>query len=117
MSELVREFLVQGSEPSPYKVVFRKDGGNLKATCNCKAGVNGMLCKHRLSILDGDKGAVVSENPDQVVEVASWLAGSNVADAISEVVSLEAQKKQIEAKIKRAKKMVADALTPKRNNS
>lgn len=117
MSELIREFLVQGSEPSPYKVVFRKEGTNLKATCNCKAGVNGMLCKHRLSILDGEKGAVVSENPDQVAEVASWLAGSNVAGAISEVVSLEVQKKQIEAKIKRAKKMVADALTPKRNNS
>lgn len=24
VSEVIREFLVQGSEPSPYKVVFRK---------------------------------------------------------------------------------------------
>jgi len=24
MSEVIREFLVQGSEPSPYKVVFKK---------------------------------------------------------------------------------------------
>lgn len=117
MSEIIREFLVQGSQPVPYKVVFRKDGSELNATCNCKAGVNGMLCKHRLSILDGDKSAVISDNLDQVAEVASWLAGSNVAVAISNVASLEVQKKQIEAKIKRAKKMVADALMPKRNNS
>jgi hypothetical protein len=52
----IREFLVQGSDPLPYKVIFKKDGGDLKATCTCKAGSNGILCKHRLSILDGEKG-------------------------------------------------------------
>ena len=83
MSEIIREFLVQGSEPTPYKVVFRKDGAELKADCTCRAGVNKLLCKHRLSILDGDKGAVVSDNFDQVAEVVSWLAGSKVGQAIS----------------------------------
>lgn len=112
MSALIREFLVQGSEPSPYKLRFKKDGDELKATCSCRAGVSGMLCKHRLSILDGDKSAIVSGNTDQVTEVSSWLEGSKVADAISEVVSLETQKKQIEAKIKRAKKLIAEMLIP-----
>jgi hypothetical protein len=110
MSEVIREFLVQGSEPSPYRVVFKKNGTDIKAACSCRAGMNGLLCKHRLSILDGDKGAVVSTNSDQVTEVASWLEGSNVAAAISEVVLLEAEKKLIEEKIKRAKKLVAKAL-------
>jgi hypothetical protein len=110
MSEVIQEFLVQGSEPSPYKVIFKRIGADIKATCSCRAGVNGLLCKHRLSILDGDKGAVVSENANQVAEVASWLEGSNLAEAISEVVSLEAEKKLIEEKIKRAKKLVAKAL-------
>ncbi len=117
MNNITREFLVHGSEPSPYKVVFLKKGQNLMATCTCRAGIMGMLCKHRLSILDGDKSAVVSDNDDQVAEVASWLLGSSVAEAISEVVSLEGQKREIEAKIKRAKKVVADALMPKRDNS
>lgn len=112
MSTLIREFLVQGSEPSPYKVRFKKDSDDLKATCSCRAGISGMLCKHRLSILDGDKSAVVSDNADQVSEVSSWLEGSKVSDAISEVVSLEAQKKQIEANIKRAKKLIAEMLIP-----
>lgn len=110
MSEIIREFLVQGSEIFPYKVIFKRNGTDLKATCNCRAGINGLLCKHRLSILDGDKCAVVSENANQVSEVASWLEGSNVAEAISEIVSLEVEKKLIEEKIKRAKKLVAKTL-------
>ena len=59
----------------------------------------------------------MSENTDQVAEVASWLAGSNVGEAISEVVALEAEKKLIEEKMKRAKTLVAesrfDTLTPR----
>jgi hypothetical protein len=112
MSAIIREFLVQGSEPSPYKVRFKKDGDDLKATCSCKAGISGMLCKHRLSIFDGDKSTVVSGNTEQVAEVSSWLHGSKVADAISEVVSLEVQKKKIEANIKHAKKLIAEMLIP-----
>lgn len=110
MSEIVREFQVQGSEPSPYKVVFKRNGSDLKARCSCRAGVIGQLCKHRLSILNGDARAVVSQNTDEVTEVASWLQGSNIADAISEVIVLEAEKKLIEEKLKKAKKLVAKAL-------
>ena len=110
MSESIKEFLVQGSEPEPYKVVFKKNGSDLKASCNCRAGANGLLCKHRLSILNGDRSAVVSENADQVSEVKSWLEGSKVAEAITEVATLESEKKLIEEKLKRAKKLVAKAL-------
>jgi hypothetical protein len=110
----IREFLVQGSDPLPYKVIFKKDGGDLKATCTCKAGSNGILCKHRLSILDGEKGAIISGNENHVEEVASWLSGSKVGAAISEVLALEGQKKLLEAKIKHAKKMIAAALIPNR---
>ena len=117
MNIVTREFLVNGSEPLPYKVVFLKNGRHLMATCSCKAGAMGMLCKHRLAILDGNRSAVVSDNSDQVVEVASWLPDSSVGEAISELVSLEDQKKKIEAKIKRAKKVVADALLPRRSGS
>jgi hypothetical protein len=112
MSEIIHEFLVQGSEIAPYKVVFKKNGPNLKATCNCRAGMNRLLCKHRLSILDGDTKAVVSDNTDQVHEIASWLTGSNLGNAISEVVALEVEKKAIDEKIKRAKKIVAAELIP-----
>ena len=110
MTKAFREFLVQGSEALPYQVVFTKNGTDLKADCSCRAGIHKILCKHRLSLLNGDKSAVVSENGDQVAEVASWLVGTTVGEAISKVVSLEAEKKALEAKIKNAKKLVAKAL-------
>jgi uncharacterized Zn finger protein len=104
------EFRVKGSETEPYRVVFSRMGSSLKARCDCKAGKTGQLCKHRLAILNGDGNAVVSENQAQVAEVASWLAGSNLAETIFEVVALEEQKKLIDEKIKTAKKIVAKAL-------
>lgn len=36
--------------------------------------------------------------------------GSNIADAISEIVTLETEKKIIEEKLKKAKKLVAQSL-------
>jgi hypothetical protein len=42
-------FLVQGSAPSPCKVVFVKEDKNLTATCTCPAGQNGQYCKHRFA--------------------------------------------------------------------
>jgi len=70
----------------------------------------GQLCKHRLSILNGDRNSVVSDNTDQISEVVSWLGESNVAEIISELVSLEVEKKLIENKIKKTKKLIAEAL-------
>jgi hypothetical protein len=115
-SPIALEFLVQGSDPNPYKVKFIKYQDDIKATCTCKAGMIGILCKHRLTLLDGDKSALVSDNSDQLLDVASWLSGSKLAAAISEVVFLESEKKKLEAKIKRAKKMISELLLPKRTN-
>jgi uncharacterized Zn finger protein len=110
MSKMIREFLVQGSETDPYTVVFEKEGTQLKGSCTCRAGIFGQLCKHRLALLDGVADAVVSNNLDQVGEVASWLPGSNLAAALSDLTALERQKASIEAQIKRAKKVVAQEL-------
>lgn len=110
MSTITREFLIQGSETDPYKVVFEKNGPILKASCTCRAGIFGQLCKHRLLLLNGNTDGLVSPNVAEACEVASWLAGSNVASAISDLVTLEAEKQAIESRIKRAKKVVALAL-------
>lgn len=106
----VREFQVQGSDPAPYKVIFKANDGQIKASCTCRAGVMGQLCKHRLSILNGDSSAVVSPNASEVADVVSWLEGSNLAEAISVAVQLEAEKKLLEERLKSAKKAIAKAL-------
>ena len=71
-------FLVQGSQPDPYKVTFSKNGDNLRGLCNCKAATNGMACKHRLDILTGDKKATATLDQENVKLVQKWLKGSDV---------------------------------------
>ncbi len=48
------EFLAKSSGTDPYQVVFTLDDRKLRVTCNCKAGIFGKLCKHKLALLRGD---------------------------------------------------------------
>lgn len=102
-----REFLVQGSAPEPYKVTFRKVGGNLSAYCTCPAGENGMYCKHRFSILEGSIKGIVSGNEADVEIVASWLAGTDVEVAMKAVKDLEKEEERIKKQLSAAKKALA----------
>lgn len=80
MKDLV--FLVQGSQPDPYRVVFRKEGDNLTALCSCATADADTLCKHRLSILLGKTTGIVSANTGDVQTVLGWLVGSDVKKAL-----------------------------------
>ena len=87
MEELV--FLVKGSSADPYEVTFIKDGTSLTAICTCPAGTYGNFCKHRISILDGKFEAISSDNASQAAIVASWLPGTDVEAALSEMREAE----------------------------
>jgi hypothetical protein len=104
------EFLVQGSEPVPYRVTFKKDGQNLNAFCTCTAGQNGMYCKHRFNILSGSPDGVVSPNTDQVPIHACWLLGTDVEKAMNAISALEKEQARLKKEISAAKKALAQAL-------
>jgi uncharacterized Zn finger protein len=104
------EFLVQGSAVEPYRVLFRRDGMNLSAYCTCPAGENGMYCKHRIRILQGLVEAVVSSNTKDVSTVAGWLAGTDVENALRNVISLEKEAERIKNALSAAKKALAKCL-------
>lgn len=87
MEELI--FLVKGSSADPYEVTFIKDGASLTAICTCPAGTYGNFCKHRISILDGNAQAITSDNADQAATVVSWLSGTDVEAALSEMRAAE----------------------------
>ncbi|MDH3375304.1 MAG: hypothetical protein OEM85_18250 [Gammaproteobacteria bacterium] len=78
-------FLVKGSSPEPYEVIFLKDGDKLTAICNCPAGQYSNFCKHRISILDGKFDAIASDNADQAPQVVAWLVGTDVEAALAEL--------------------------------
>jgi hypothetical protein len=103
-------FRVQGSEAEPYEVVFQKEGANLQAYCNCKAGENGLYCKHRFAILSGDASRVVSANAEEVTVVAGWLRGSDVEAALETVFEMEREMEAAKRRLSAAKKAVAIAM-------
>ncbi len=76
------EFLVQGSASEPYRVSFWRVGDNVKSSCTCQAGKNGLACKHRLSLLDGDVTNLVSSSPDSFQKLQRMLEGSDVGAAL-----------------------------------
>lgn len=48
-------FHVIGSTGNDYTVSFWMKDGKLKALCTCKAGVNHVLCKHVLGLIESNK--------------------------------------------------------------
>lgn len=104
------EFLVQGSAAEPYRVSFRRDGADLSGYCTCPAGENGMYCKHRIRILHGLIEAIVSDNTNDVITVAGWLAGTDVETALQTVTSLENEAARIKNALSAAKRVLAKCL-------
>jgi len=103
-------FLVRGSSPKPYEVIFIKDGDSLTAICDCPAGTFSNVCKHRTSILEGRFDAIESDNAGLAPKVVEWLVGTDVEAALRELrqaeTSLEPDKKTIAA----AKRKLARAM-------
>ena len=87
MQELT--FLVKGSSKDPYEVIFIKEGDSLTAICNCPAGTYGNVCKHRVNILDGSAKGLSSNNSDDVATIVTWLVGSDVEVALTELRAAE----------------------------
>ena len=101
------EFLVQGSAPEPYRVLFQRNDKNLSAYCTCPAGEEGMHCKHRIRILQGSTEGIVSHNETDVAVVAGWLVGTDVELALRRVISLESEAARVTQALRLAKKALA----------
>ena len=103
-------FLVRGSSPQPYEVIFIKDGDSLTAVCDCPAGTFGNVCKHRTSILEGKFDAITSDNADQAPKVVEWLAGTDVEAALTELRQAERSSAPDKKAIAAAKRKLARAM-------
>ena len=103
-------FLVRGSAPKPYEVIFIKDGDSLTAICDCPAGQFSNVCKHRRSILEGNFDAITSENANLAPKVIEWLAGTDVEAALAELRHAERNPESDRQAIAAAKRKLARAM-------
>ena len=104
------EFEVQGSAAEPYKVIFELDGSNMNAFCNCPAGSKGQYCKHRFGIMRGETKGIVSINSADAEIIPSWLPGTDVEEALSQLAEAEHELAKIKKRVSAAKKGIAQAM-------
>lgn len=110
MDDALLLFHVQGSEPVPYEVTFKKQGANLSAHCTCAAGQKGMYCKHRFSLMNGDTKNLKSQNHSDASLVVEWVKGSDVEAALLVLAEAEQDLEKAKAKLSRCKKQLAKAM-------
>lgn len=104
------EFLVQGSEVEPYRVILEKQGENLNAYCTCAAGANGQYCKHRFRILSGNSQGLIAADLANLCRAVDWLVGTDVEAAISALAKAEDGFATAKAALAEAKRTVAKAM-------
>ncbi|MBL9154512.1 MAG: SWIM zinc finger family protein [Verrucomicrobiales bacterium] len=109
MKPFERQFRVQGSAATPYTVRITYSDGNFRAYCDCQAGQNGLLCKHRTSIILGNAEGLVSGSED-LDEVRSWAKESNILEYFAQLETLERQESEIKAVIKTLRKQIGREL-------
>lgn len=103
-------FTVEGSKGDPYDILFEREGDNLNAFCTCAAGDNGMYCKHRFALMDGDVSKLLSDNESDVAKLKALMQGTDVETAYQEVLETQKQANEINARLKAAKKVLAKAM-------
>ena len=68
-------FTVRGSTGNTYFVNAQKVGPEVRISCTCQAGQNGLWCKHRTALLDGVVSDLLSNNVSDVVSLSRMAAG------------------------------------------
>lgn len=102
--------VVSSSTGEVYDIAVSRDGDDLRCTCTCAAGQNGMHCKHRLAILSGDGSVLRAGDRGRLDVIPAMLAGTDVEAALVRLGELERQKDEIDRQLKAAKKALARSL-------
>lgn len=102
---------VQGSQPGPYEVSFKRTGTGAIIKCTCQAGQLTNLCKHKVGLLTGDITDVV-EGADTLQSALAWVEGTPITAALAEYINSEtaldaAKKRNATAKKDLAKAMIS----------
>jgi len=104
------KFSVEGSQGDPYEITFEIDGTNANAYCTCPAGSNGLYCKHRLSIMDGEVSRLVSDNTADVIRLKTLLQNTGLVTAYNRVLAAEAVHAESKKSLDAAKKNLSKAM-------
>lgn len=90
-----------------YDVVFKIENNLISINCNCKAGLVKTLCKHRLSLIDGDYTAISNQNDIALLnEIFNKIDKSKITELFKECNSVENEMKKLDLLKKKLRKEI-----------
>lgn len=110
MEKQIIKIPITGSDGDPYTITLRLDtDGLLKIKCNCRAGIFGPYCKHRIAILSGDLSAAV-EPVTQWPLIASWVEAAGLYELMQEFHFRQRELDALNKKLKVLKAQLGDKM-------
>ncbi|MFV8368651.1 hypothetical protein [Flavobacterium sp. LB2R40] len=90
-----------------YDVVFKIENNLISINCDCRAGSVKTLCKHRLSLIDGDYTAISNQNDITLLnEIFNKIDKSKIAVLFVELNRIEKEIKNLDLLKKKTKKEI-----------
>ena len=96
-----------------YSVTVGMNGGKVHASCTCRAGEIGKLCKHQIGILSGQADLLVSQDDEMKGELEKFvaqIADTECAGLVSEIREADAEMKEQKRRLDGAKKNLEKTL-------
>lgn len=96
-----------------YNVTVGIDRGRVRATCTCKAGALGKLCRHQIGVLSGQTDLLVSPNDDvrsELNKFVSEIADTECAIYLGEMFTADSEMKEQKRRLDRAKRNLENVL-------
>ena len=105
-------FNIQGSGENEYKVhVAPKGDDGITIHCDCRAGIFGKMCKHKLAVVTGDASMLVK--PDELsrlVEISSKIAEREIGQLMKIMEAARKDNELTKRKLNKARKAVEKAM-------
>lgn len=90
-----------------YTVTFAIENNLISINCNCKAGLVKTLCKHRLSLLDGDVSAIIDKSDIKALtDVLDKIDKTKIVELNSELNKVEKEISTLDALRKKLRKEI-----------
>lgn len=109
------QFDVLSSDGSTvYNVTVEMADGNVWASCTCKAGRLGKLCKHQFGILAGQSSLLASpddESRDELRRFVAKISDTACACLVAEILVADAGMKEHKRRLDTAKKSLEKRLS------
>ncbi|MCL7755101.1 hypothetical protein [Polaribacter sp. Z022] len=95
------------SSDEVYTVTFMIENNLTSINCNCRAGQVKMLCKHRLSLLDGDISSLADESQIPILsKTLELISNEKISDLYTELNQVESELKKLNSLKKKLRKEI-----------